>query len=281
MWIFEWDILTGDTATLDVLYEIPRDRGRRDEVAAGAAKAVADGRARCATLVAATDAATWRDAALRDAFLGALDYEADVLRAARRRTARCSCSRASGTTPSTPPRYAAWADARDEYVALADAHIETYTATSTTPRGTSTAAAARRRARRSRPGDGVDRPRPARCSRSAWLVIGMVAARTRLVRRPGAAAARASWLASTRPWRARESTLGMLPLDRWLLLVVPGALLVATRAVQTSFLSWTHLAVVLGAWLVFARRGRAVPAAPLAVAGHRRRRRASWCSAAS
>ncbi len=44
----------------------------------------------------------------------------------------------------------------------------------------------------------------------------------------------------------------MLDLDRWLLLVIPAALLVATRAVQTSFLSWTHLAVVFGAWLVFA-----------------------------
>ena len=30
-------------------------------------------------LVAATDAATWHDAALRDAFLGTLDYEVDVL----------------------------------------------------------------------------------------------------------------------------------------------------------------------------------------------------------
>ncbi|UUT35858.1 hypothetical protein [Microbacterium elymi] len=58
----------------------------------------------------------------------------------------------------------------------------------------------------------------------AWLVIGMVAARTSLVRRPGAAAARATWLAATRPWRARESTLGMLSLDRWLLFGVPVAL---------------------------------------------------------
>src|SRR5690554_3297982 len=47
----------------------------------------------------------------------------------------------------------------------------------------------------------------------AWVVIGMVASRTRLVRRPDAAAARAAWLGATRPWRARESTLGMLPLD--------------------------------------------------------------------
>ncbi|NYF15696.1 hypothetical protein HDC37_000508 [Microbacterium sp. AK009] len=83
-----------------------------------------------------------------------------------------------------------------------------------------------------------------------WGVIGMFAARTRLVRRPGAAAARASWLGSTRPWRARESTLGLLQLDKWLLILVPGALLLGTRAVQTSFLSWVHLAVVMSGWCV-------------------------------
>ena len=44
----------------------------------------------------------------------------------------------------------------------------------------------------------------------------------------------------------------MLPLDRWLLLAVPGMLLLATRAVQTSFLAPAQLALTLGAWLVFA-----------------------------
>ncbi|WP_322409749.1 hypothetical protein [Microbacterium invictum] len=83
-----------------------------------------------------------------------------------------------------------------------------------------------------------------------WGVIGMFAARTRLVRRPGAAAARASWLGSTRPWRARESTLGLLQLDKWLLILVPGALLLGTRAVQTSFLSWVHLVIVMSGWFV-------------------------------
>ena len=86
----------------------------------------------------------------------------------------------------------------------------------------------------------------------AWVVIGMLAARTRLVGLPGAAAARATWIASTRPWRARESTLGLLELDRLLLVVVPGVLLVATRAVQASFLSWMYLATALGAWAAFA-----------------------------
>lgn len=92
----------------------------------------------------------------------------------------------------------------------------------------------------------------------AWVAIGMLAARTRLVRRPGAAAARASWLGSTRPWRARESTLGMLPLDRWLMILVPGGLLVATRAVQAPVVGGAHVMLVLGAWLIFAGMVRAL-----------------------
>ncbi|WP_154096138.1 hypothetical protein [Microbacterium testaceum] len=87
---------------------------------------------------------------------------------------------------------------------------------------------------------------------AAWLVIGMVAARTRLVRRPGAAAARASWIASTRPWRARESSLGVLPLDRWLMIIVPGGLLVATRVVQAPRDGLWSVLVAIGGWLLFA-----------------------------
>jgi len=85
-----------------------------------------------------------------------------------------------------------------------------------------------------------------------WIVIGMVAARTRLIRRPGAAAARASWIASTRPWRASESSLGLLPLDRWLMIIVPAGVLVATRVLQTPRDGlWGAAAAVLG-WLFFA-----------------------------
>lgn len=87
---------------------------------------------------------------------------------------------------------------------------------------------------------------------AAWVLIGILAARTSLVARPGAVAPRATWLAATRPWRARESTLGMLQLDRWLLFGIPVALLVATRALQTSFVGWLRLLVVIGAWAVFA-----------------------------
>ncbi|WP_150952751.1 hypothetical protein [Microbacterium testaceum] len=85
-----------------------------------------------------------------------------------------------------------------------------------------------------------------------WLLIGAIAARTRLVRRPGAAAARASWIASTRPWRARESSLGLLPLDRWLMILVPGALLVLTRVVQTPRDGLWGMLIAVAGWLVFA-----------------------------
>lgn len=89
-----------------------------------------------------------------------------------------------------------------------------------------------------------------------WVVIGMLSARTRLVRRPGAAAARATWIGSTRPWRARESTLGLLMLDRWLLIVIPAALLLGTRATQVALPFgdpspiWGALGVVFVTWVI-------------------------------
>lgn len=251
MWIFEWDILTGDSAVLDVLYAISRDSTDGDiaSVIDGGREAVETVEAMRDT-VAGTDAATWRDPAMHDAFVGTLDYELDVLRLLAAYRAMILHQGQWHDTLS-PEAYAQWDADRVEYEALAAAHLDTYEGNIDYPAFNLTAAQL-----------GVERAerdlamawiaRVLLLLAAAWVVIGMLAARTRLVRRPGAAAARASWIASTRPWRARESTLGMLELDRWLLLVIPAALLVATRAVQTSFLSWTHLAVVFAAWGIFA-----------------------------
>lgn len=254
MWLFEWDILTGDSATLDVLYTIVGADRVEEAIAQGDA-AVADVE-RMRQLVEGTDAATWRDPAMREAFTGALAYEAHtltLLSAYREMFLR----QAQWHDTLLPDVYAQWHAARDAYVALADDHLERFEGDVAHPAWNLTAAQL-----------GVDRAdrdltmawlaRILLLLALAWVVIGMLAARTRLVAKPGAAAARASWIASTRPWRARESTLGMLQLDRWLLLVVPVALLVGTRAVQTSFLSWSHLLVVLGAWLLFALTVRLV-----------------------
>jgi len=246
MWLFEWDILTGDSATLGVIYEIVGDR--LDETVAAGHEAVAKAD-EMRELVAETDAATWRDPELRDALLETLDYQADVLGLlAAYREMFLEQMRWHDTLD--PAAHAAWQDARDTYVALAAEHLETYTGDLDHPAWNLGAAQlAVDRADRDEAMAWIARVLLALAL--GWLVIGMIATRTRLVRRPGAAAARVTWLAATRPWRAQESTLGLLTLDRWLLMIVPGALLVATRAVQTSFLSWTHLAIVLLAWVVF------------------------------
>ncbi|MBN9192976.1 hypothetical protein [Microbacterium sp.] len=246
MWLFEWDILTGDSATLDVMSAIVGDR--RDE-------AVSEGEAAVRTaekmrdLVAQTDAATWHSADLRTAFTSTMDYEVDTLRLLSAYRAMFLAQAAWHATLSGDA-YAEWQAARNLYEKRAAAHLAAYWGDLDHPAWNLTAAAL-----------GVQRAdrdlamswlaRVLLVLALAWSVIGALSARTRLVGRPGAAAARASWIAAIRPWRARESTLGMLSLDRWLLLIVPGALLVATRAVQTSFLGWAQLAAVLGAWVVF------------------------------
>lgn len=251
MWIFEWDILTGDSAVLDVLYAISRDAtgGDVDAAIAGGAQAVADAET-MRDLISSTDPSSWRDASLRDAFTGTMDYEVDVLRLLASYRAMI-LHQAQWHDTLSPDAYAAWQSDRDAFEALAAAHVEDYTGDIDHPAFNLTAAEL-----------GVQRAdrdlamawtaRVLLLLAALWLVIGMVSSRTRLVRRPGAAAARAAWLGATRPWRARESTLGMLGTDRVLLIGIPAALLVGTRAVQTSFLSWTHLALTLGAWLVFA-----------------------------
>ncbi len=217
MWLFEWDILTGDSATLDVLYEIIGS-DRVDETIAQGEAAVADAQ-RMQELIAATDPATWRDADLYAAFTGALAYEADTLELLADYR-EMFLRQAQWHETLSGDVYAQWQAARDVYVAAAAEHLSTYEGDVAHPAWNLAAAQL-----------GVERAdrdltmawfaRILLVLALAWVVIGMLSARTRLVAKPGAAAARASWLGSSRPWRARESTLGMLPLDRWLLLGVP------------------------------------------------------------
>lgn len=257
MWIFEWDILTGDSAVLDVMYAIARDAtgGDIEAAIAGGSQAVTDAEA-MRELVAATDPASWHDTALREAFVDTMDYQVDVLSLLAAYRAMI-LHQAQWHDTLSADAYAAWDADRLAYETLAAQHLETYTGDIDHPAYNLTAAdLGVQRAERDMPMAWIARGMLVLAV--AWVVIGMFSARTRLVGRPGAAAARATWLGATRPWRARESTLGLLPLDRWLLLGIPAATLVGTRAVQTSFLSWTHLAVVLGAWLLFALVVRAV-----------------------
>ncbi len=79
MLLFEWDILTGDSAVLDVLYAVARDSGPD-----GVTDAIDDGQhaidvaTAMRDLVAGTDAATYRDPVLREQLLASLDYQVDL-----------------------------------------------------------------------------------------------------------------------------------------------------------------------------------------------------------
>jgi hypothetical protein len=99
---------------------------------------------------------------------------------------------------------------------------------------------------------------------AAWLGYG-IAASSRRARWPGAGAARALWVAATRPWRAAEAIEGLGRGERVLVVAVPTLALALSRGIQTWFLAPSHLLVTLGGWLVF------VLVLPLVL-----RRRSSW-----
>jgi hypothetical protein len=244
MWIFEWDILTGDSAVLDVISSVTGDR--TDEAVAEGHQAVSAAE-RMRTLVAGTDATTWRDPAMREAFLGTLDYEVDTLQLLaeyRELVLRQGQWHATGSAQARTQ----WSAALERYRTLAASHLDRYQGDVDHPAYNLTAAEL-----------GLARSERdpamawlARCLLAlslGWLVAGAVLAWRRRATGPTSAAA-ASWVAATRPWRAAEVGPRMTGWQRALLVAVPGVLLLATRGVQTSFLAPVHLLVVLGAWLV-------------------------------
>ena len=216
MWIFEWDILTGDSAVLDVISSVTGDRV--DEAVAEGHQAVADAE-RMRTLVAGTDAATWRDPAMRQAFLGTLDYEVDtlgLLAEYRELALRQGQWHATGSAQAREQ----WSAALERYRALAASHLERYQGDVDHPAYNLTAAEL-----------GLGRserdPAMAWLARGllalalGWLVAGAVLAFRRRGRAPRPAAA-AHWVAATRPWRAAEVGPGMPRAQRALLVAVPG-----------------------------------------------------------
>jgi hypothetical protein len=212
----------------------------------------------------------WR-AGAREQLLATLDYESSTLELLNAYRAMFMYQ-AEWHDTASPDAYTRWQAARDAFASASADHLERYADDLEHPAWNLEAARL-----------GVERAdrdlamawiaRVLLALTLAWLLIGIFSARTRLVRRPGAAAARATWIAATRPWRAQESTLGLDALDRALIVLVPGALLVGTRAAQTSFLAPAQLAVTLGAWAVFVVvllalvRGRAAWAVLSAVGG--------------
>ncbi|MFI9011527.1 hypothetical protein ACIGNX_30255 [Actinosynnema sp. NPDC053489] len=228
MWIFEWDIPTGDSATLGTVYAVGRDRV--DEAVAEGAEATRTAR-RMRELVAGTDPAGWRDPALRERFVAALDYEVDLFGVlAEYRTAVL--------------RHVQWLDtgdagARDEagaartrYRALRAEHLGRYGGDLALPAYNFTAA-------------DLGLARADRDAAMAWAARGALLGLAVVLllgwRRP--------WVrALARPWRRVEVTGA----GRVLVWAVPAVGVVVSRAVLTWFAAPAHLVPVLGAWALFA-----------------------------
>ncbi|WP_426309522.1 hypothetical protein [Cellulosimicrobium sp. E-16] len=264
MWIFEWDIVSGDAAALDSISSIVGTDPEDVEAAVAEGRRAVETVAEMRALVGSTDPATWRDEGLRTQLLDAIDYEADlftVLADYREVVLQHGRWLATGDGAAR----AAWDDARARFDASRSAHVERYGDDLYLPAYTFTAA-------------DLGLERAGRDLPAAWaaralgllLVVALLLGTApgqrllaRLGRRrasggrgpagpvAGGLALRALWLGATRPWRVAAAVTGAGRADRVVLLVLPVVAVVLSRVVYTWALSWVHLALVLGAWVLF------------------------------
>jgi hypothetical protein len=229
MLLFEWDILTGDSAVLDVLYAVTRDSGP-----AGVTDAIDDGQhaidvaMTMRDLVAGTDEATYRDPALRDQLLASLDYQVDLhalLGAYREMVLR------HGQWLDTGEGRHVWESARERFDAAAAHHEETYGDDLALPAYNLTAAR-------------IGEERAARDLPMAWLARGgLLALLLGLgLTRTGRALVRTA----ATPWRDPG------PVTPWLVVALPVAAVAWSRSVLTWFLAPSHLLAAGLGWGVLA-----------------------------
>jgi len=229
MLLFEWDILTGDSAVLDVLYAVARDSGPD-----GVTDAIDDGQhaidvaAAMRDLVAGTDAATYRDPVLREQLLASLDYQVDLhalLGAYREMVLR------HAEWLDTGEGREVWKAARERFDAAAAEHEATYADDLALPAYNLTAAR-------------LGEERAARDEPMAWLARGGLLALLLALglTRTGRAMVRTTLT----PWRDPG------PVNPWLVVAIPVAAVVWSRLVLTWFLAPSHLLLVGLGWVVLA-----------------------------
>ncbi|WP_370617468.1 hypothetical protein [Mumia sp. Pv 4-285] len=243
MWIFEWDLVSGDSAALDSIYAITR--GQVDEAIAEGDRAV-ETTGRMRSLVERTDAADWHDPALRERLIDTLDYEQDLFRtlgAYRATFLRHTQWLDTGSSQA----HDQWRTADEEFRAARAEHTRRYGDDLDLPAYNFTAAdLGTARAERD--------PAMAWVARSLAVVLGLLLAAAVVLRRrrvPGLAAVRALVLGALAPWRL-SATGPASRVDRVVVWALPAVLLVASRAALTWFSAPAHLLVTLGSWLLFA-----------------------------
>ncbi|MFC8732495.1 hypothetical protein ACFT5B_08550 [Luteimicrobium sp. NPDC057192] len=268
MWIFEWDIVSGDSATFDTIYTLTRTQV--DEAVDQGHRAVATvGRMR--DLVAGTAASSWTDPEHRTRLLAALDYEQNLfttLDAYRETQLRRVEWLDTGSTASRT----AWKAAESRFRAALAAHEARYGEDLQLPAYNFTAAH-------------LGLVRADRDVAMAWVArallvlvvgaLGLGAWSRRRPRFPGHRALHALWTGGTRPWRLGPDGGGAVVggcdaralataddapgrVDRVLVWALPAVVLVLSRLAYGWFAAPVHLALTLGAWALFALTARAL-----------------------
>lgn len=225
MWIFEWDIVTGDSAALDSIYAV--SRGRVDEAIGDGDRAVALSM-RMRDLVAGTDPGTWRDPALLRGFEETLDFQTNlfqVLGAYRAMVLRHAEWLDTGASAAR----GAWEEATVRYELTRDAHVAAYGGHLDLPAWNFTAA-------------DLGATRADRDPAMAWLARVLLALIVLAM----------VFVSALRPWRLSTMDDSPSRRDRVLVIAVPVAALVLSRLVFTWFAAPAHLLVTLGGWLLFA-----------------------------
>ncbi|GAA4346919.1 hypothetical protein [Angustibacter luteus] len=249
MWIFEWDIVTGDSAALDSIYAVSRD-DLESAIADG--ERAADTAAAMRDQVAGTDPATWHSPELYRSMVDSLDYETDLLRtlAAYRTTV---LRHAQWLDTGSATAYRQWRAAERRYRAARAQHVARYQGDVDLPAYNFTAA-------------DLGSERADRDLAMAWTARGLLVllllalglgspVGQRVLRRgqaPGAVALRALFVTVTRPWRLAALPSPPGRVDRVLVWALPAAALVLSRTAFTWFAAPAHLVVTLGAWSLFA-----------------------------
>jgi hypothetical protein len=239
MWIFEWDILTGDSAVLDIIYEVSKDD--LDEAIAGGGRAVDDARS-MQVLLGQTDPTTWHDGSLHERFLDTLDYEVHLLTTLQHYRAMV-LRHAEWLDTGAASAYASWEDARDEFRIAAAVLESTYGGNLDYPAFNLTAANIGL--------DRAERDLPMAWAARVLLVLSVLLLLVGAFVK-GARVARALWTAATRPWRATEAVEGLSRIEKALLVAIPAVALLLSRGIYTWFEAPAHVVVTSAAWVVLA-----------------------------
>jgi len=244
MWIFEWDIVSGDSATLDTIYSITRDAGKLDAAIAEGHQAVTIAEQMRST-IAAAPADTWKDAQLHTDLVNTLDYEVQTLQMFDAYRAMI-LHHAAWADTGDGRQYAEYRTAATQFDDLAAQHETRYA--HDLDQSAYLLTAARLGMVR------ADRDRPMAWLAAGllgllgvWFVVGLLGRRLGRVGR----VARAHWLSALMPWRAAELTVGLGRRGLALLAAVPLGFLVASRLVQTWFAAPSQWFITGLAWVVF------------------------------